>query len=86
MESDEPTAGGGDDTTTSSSGDRQPGLHESEELKTRYANELLDVLLALKERFGTTDPPEEELRPFLRQRLADQGRSEDEIEELMRRL
>lgn len=84
MGSDEPTGGG--DATTSSAGHGERGLHESEELKTRYANELLDVLLALKERFGTTDPPEEQLRPFLRERLAAQGRSEDEIEELMRRL
>lgn len=60
--------------------------HGSATLWDRYASEMLEVMEAVRERFGTTDPPEEELRRFLRERLADQGRSEDEIDEIMRRV
>lgn len=58
--------------------------HGSETLGDRYANEMLQVMEAVLERFGTTDPPEDELRPFLREWLAGQGHSEDEIDEIMR--
>lgn len=60
--------------------------HGSATLGDRYASEMLQVMEAVRERFGTTDPPEDALRLFLREWLASQGRSEDEIDEIMRRV
>jgi rhodanese-related sulfurtransferase len=45
-----------------------------------------DALFAVQERFGDTEPSEEELRTFLRQRLIVQGRTPAEADAIMARI
>lgn len=47
---------------------------------------LLDVAGAVDEHFGDREPSEEELRAFLRQRLIMEGRSESDVEAILRGL
>lgn len=47
---------------------------------------LLDVARAVQEHFGDREPSEDELRVFLRRRLIDEGKSESEVEALLRDL
>lgn len=47
---------------------------------------LLDVAGAVQEHFGDREPSEDELRVFLRQRLIDEGKSESEVEAILRDL
>lgn len=46
----------------------------------------LDVVAAVEEHFGDREPDEDELRAFLRQRLLAEGRSEAEVEAILRDL
>lgn len=45
---------------------------------------MLDASAAMAEHFGDRDPSEEEVRSFLRQRLLAQGRSEEEVDAVLR--
>lgn len=47
---------------------------------------MLEVAGAVQEHFGDHEPSEDELRVFLRQRLIDEGRTESEVEAILRDL
>ena len=49
----------------------------------RYEAELTSVMQAVEERFGDREPPAEELRAFLRDRLVAEGRSADEADRFL---
>jgi hypothetical protein len=57
-----------------------------DDLGERMERELSDTLEAVHERFGDQEPPEGELRSFLRERLVDEGRTPEEADELMAHL
>lgn len=44
---------------------------------------LVELLSAVQEHFGDHEPTEEELKAFLRQRLEDEGRDAEEIDEII---
>lgn len=48
-----------------------------------FHDTLIDVTLALEERFGDREPTDEEVREFMRQRLLSEGRSPAEVERLL---
>jgi hypothetical protein len=45
--------------------------------------EFLDVIFSAKEHFGDSDPSDEEVKGFLRQRMIDQGKSPEEADEFL---
>ncbi len=49
----------------------------------RYEAELTEVMTAVGERFGDREPPADELRAFLRDRLVAEGRSIEEAEHFL---
>ena len=60
----------------------EPADDRPEHLR-RLQDELLGVLMAVQAHFGDTEPTDEDVRAFLRQRLVDQGRSPEEADEFM---
>lgn len=51
-----------------------------------FHDALLDVAGAVQEHFEDREPSEDELRVFLRQRLIEEGKSEPEVEAILRDL
>ena len=49
----------------------------------RYEHELTEVMQAVHERFGDREPPAEELRDFLRERLVGEGRTPEEADRFL---
>lgn len=49
----------------------------------RLESEFLSVLMAVQERFGDTEPSDEEVRAFLRDRLVSQGRTPAEADRFL---
>lgn len=49
----------------------------------RYERELADVMQAVEARFGDREPPADELRTFLRDRLVEEGRSDKEADQFL---
>ena len=49
----------------------------------RLQEEFLSVLMAVENQFGDSDPSDDEVRRFLRQRLIDEGRSPDEADQFL---
>lgn len=47
---------------------------------------LLDVAAAVHEHFGGREPHDDELRVFLRHRLIDEGKSDSEVDAILRDL
>lgn len=54
---------------------------EMEELK----NDFIEVVLAAQERFGDREPPEAEMRAFMKEWLVSKGKTPDEAEEILNR-
>lgn len=57
--------------------DDRPEAHQ------RLEAEFLSVLMAVQEHFGDSEPSDEEVRAFLRDRLISQGKSPEEADEFM---
>lgn len=80
-------AEGGEPSSASSSGAAGgPGgsdelSPEMEELK----NNFIEAVFAAQERFGDAEPPEEEMRQFLKEWLLSKGKSPEEAEEILNR-
>lgn len=50
-------------------------------------HELIETLTTeMQQRFGDREPTEEELQEFLAERLRAEGRSEDEVQQIMREI
>lgn len=50
-------------------------------------HELIETLTTeMQQRFGDREPTEEELQGFLAERLRTEGRSEDEVQQIMREI
>jgi rhodanese-related sulfurtransferase len=61
----------------------EPPPDDRPEHLKRLQEEFLSVLFAVQEHFGESEPTDEEVVAFLRQRLIDQGRSPEEADAFM---
>lgn len=59
----------------------QPGDRGAQQ--QRFHDELLGILIDLRERFGDREPADEEVRAFLRERLVAEGRTPAEAEDFL---
>lgn len=64
----------------------QSGKPEENADPQRVHDALLEVAEAVQGHFGDREPGEDELRAFLRHRLLDEGKSESEVEAILRDL
>lgn len=71
----------GEESALAEDGEREGLSAEMEELKSNF----VEVVFAAQERFGGREPPEEEMRQFIKEWLISKGKSSDEAEEILNR-